>query len=168
MGNLKEIRLWIAVGSFVLVGCATSRYHANKPNVLGTDIEVTADRIIAECEFIDNYSGEHKNPFGFMIQILDNEKTVTTVSNAAVLEKKDCLERLQAANGIIQGGRIIYIRGRGDADSPREMKSYSSYFPRHGKFPHNGRSLNYLAIWNDRGQCYDAYDGAVKPCPRNE
>lgn len=168
MANLRAIRVLIVVMSFILVSCATSSYHANKPNSLGTDIEVSPDRIITECEFIDNYSGDYANPYGFMIHILDEEKTVTTVSNGTVLEKADCFERLQAANRIIQKGRLIYVRGRGDAESPRETQSYSNFFPKHGKFPQNGRSLNYLAIWNDDGQCYDAFYGPEKPCPREK
>jgi hypothetical protein len=166
MENSRAFRVLIVATFLVLVSCAASSYHANKPNALGTDMEVSPDRVIAQCEFIDNYSGDYANPYGFMIYILDEEKTVITVSNGTVLEKEDCFKRLQAANGIIEKGRIVHIRGRGDAEYPREMQSYSYFFPKHGKFSQNGRNLNYLAIWNDRGQCYDAFYGAKKPCPR--
>lgn len=153
--------------SVIFIGCATSKYHANKPNTLGTDIIVSSDRVVTECEFIDNYTGAYKNPHGFMIHILDNQKRVITVSNSTVLDKKNCFERLEAANRIIQKGGLITVRGRGDADGPSEKSKFSSYFPKHGTFPHTGPSLNFLAIWNDKGQCYDAFSGSDKPCPSN-
>lgn len=165
MASLKINRGLVPILSLILVSCVTSSYRANKPNALGTDIEVTPDRVVTECEFIDNYSGEHKSPFGFLIHILDDEKTVITASNPAVLEGKDCRDRQKEVDRIIKNAHLVFIRGRGDAEYPRLIESHSIYFPRHGKFPHNGRSLNYLAIWNERGQCYDAFSGTQRPCP---
>jgi hypothetical protein len=166
VSSLKNEILIFAM-SFVMIGCATSRYHANPPNALGTDIEVTPDRIVLQCEFISDYDGhDYSDPYGFMIHLLDNQKTVLTVSNASILEKRDCFERLMAAEKIINNGEIIVVRGRGDADAPIKMEEFSHNFSKHGHFYSNGRSLNYLAIWNEKGQCYDAYYGPDKPCPR--
>jgi hypothetical protein len=82
------------------------------------------------------------------------------------LPKTECLKRLKATEEIVKKGKVVFVRGRGDADAPREMKDYLYYFPEHGRFPDNGRALNFLAIWNDRGQCYDAFAGSQKPCPQ--
>ena len=152
--------------SLCLTSCATSHYLAKKPNSLGTDITVTPDRVIAECEFITDYEGDYVDPYGFMIHILDNEKTVLTVSNGTVLEKKDCFDRLKASERIIEKGHLVVVRGRGDANGPHKSDSYSYYFPRHGKFPGNGKALNFLAIWNDKGQCYDAFNPPERACPK--
>lgn len=168
MPSSKAYRFSVGILLAGLIGCSTSIYRVDKPNFLGTDISVSPSRVITQCEFIDNYSGDYKNPYGFMIHILDKENTVLTVSNGTVLEKKDCLERQEYANKIIQKGTLITIRGRGDAEAPREKGKFPHYFPQYGTFFDNGRSLNYLAIWNDKGQCYDAFYGARKPCPRDE
>lgn len=167
MPNSRANKSLMVLLSISFVGCATSIYKANKPNSLGIDISASPSRVITQCEFIDNYSGDYKDPYGFMIHILDKENTVLTISNGTVLEKKDCLERQASADKIIKKGNLITIRGRGDAEAPREKGEFPHYFPQHGTFLDNGRSLNYLAIWNDKGQCYDAFYGPDKPCPRN-
>lgn len=168
MLNSKVSNYFFVAMLIAITGCVSGGYRANKSNPSGTDIIVDPGRVIVQCEFIDNYSGDYKDPYGFMIHILDQENTVLTVSNGTVLEKRACFERLDAANRIIQKGRVIYVRGRGDAESLRKKQGPHYYFPKYGSFQYNGRSLNYLAIWNDKGQCYDAFYGAKKPCPRNE
>ena len=148
-----------------LQGCVTSHYQASKPNALGTDIAVTPDRVITECEFIDNYTGDYSDPYGFMIHILDNENTVLTASSGTVLEKKDCLRWQVAADKIIRNAKTVTVRGRGDAEDPIVKKEFKYAFERHGTYFGNGRSLNYLAIWNDKGQCFDVFN-RDNPCPK--
>ena len=150
-----------------LQGCATSHYQASKPNALGTDIAVSPDRVITECEFIDHYDGDYSDPYGFMIHILDNENTVLTASSGTVLEKKDCLRRQGAADKIIRNAKIVTVRGRGDAEAPIIKKEFKYTFEKHGTYFWNGRSLNYLAIWNDKRQCFDAFN-KNDPCPKQE
>ena len=159
---------YLTIFSLILLlqGCATSRYSASKPGALGTDIKVSPDRVITECEFITDYEGDRKDPYGFMIHILDLQKTVLTVSNGVVLEKEDCLERQMAVDKIIRNAHIVTVRGRGDAEAPIVKEEFAHTFKKHGTYFGNGRSLNYLAIWNDKGQCYDAFYGPAKPCPR--
>jgi hypothetical protein len=168
MANLQKNKFFISVVSLFLTSCVSSRYHVNKPNALGTDIEVSPDRVIAECEFITDYTGDYSDPHGFMIHILDSEKTVLTVSNGTVLDKTECFKRLKATEEIIKKGNTVFIRGRGDANASIILQSDTYYFPAYGNFPDNGRSLNYLAIWNDQGECYDAFYGSEKPCPREK
>jgi hypothetical protein len=151
----------------LLQGCATSHYHAGKPTALGTDIVITPDRVITQCEFIDNYTGDYSDPYGFMIHILDNENTVLTASSGTVLEKKDCLRWQTAADNIIRNGKTVTVRGRGNAEDPISMEKFKHTFEKHGTFFGNGRSLNYLAIWNDKGQCFDVFN-RDNPCPKQE
>lgn len=165
MISLQKNKIVIYMLMLPLFGCVTSsKYHVNKPNSLGTDIEVSPDRIIAECEFITDYEGDYPNPHGFMIHILDNEKTVLTVSAGTVLAKKDCFERLNISEKIIKNANTVFVRGRGDAEAPIEMESFSHSFPKHGTFHDNGRSLNFLGIWNDKGQCYCDFNGPDDFC----
>ncbi len=132
----------------------------------GTEIEATPDRIIAECEFITEYEGDYQNPYGFMIHILDNEKTVLTVSNGTVLDKKDCFERLRVSEKIINNSTKVFVLGRGDANAPIKLEIFTHRFPEHGTFYGNGRSLNFLGIWNDNGQCYSAFNEPDDLCLR--
>lgn len=168
MANSQKNRIFIFAVSFILVNCATSQYSARKSKALGTDIKVSSDRVVAECEFITDYTGDYPDPYGFMIHILDTEKTVLTVSNGTVLDKKECFKRLKATEEILRNSETVFVRGRGDADAPIKLESRTYYFPGHGSFPDNGRNLNYLAIWNDLGQCYDAFYGSERPCPREK
>jgi hypothetical protein len=168
MTYLPKNKYFFLLAFSLLTSCVTSTYKSHKPTSLGTDIEVTPDRVVAECEFITDYEGDYKDPYGFMIHILDMSKTVLTVSNGTVLEKIDCFERLKASEKIIKEAKIVFVRGRGDAESPIKVREDINHFPKHGDFHWNGRALNFLAIWNDKGRCYDAFYGPEKPCPREK
>ena len=152
----------------VLQGCASSHYRITQKNSNGTDIEVSSDRVITQCEFIDGYDGDRKDPYGFMIHILDLDKTVLTVSNGVVLEKDMCFESKALSDKIISSAKVVTVRGRGDAESSIIKGDYKYTFNNYGTYPDNGRSLNFLAIWNDQGLCFDAFYGTQKPCPREE
>ena len=165
MAHLLKNNILVVI-LFFLCGCVTSTYHAGKQKALGTDIEVTPDRVVTECEFITDYEGDYSAPYGFMIYLLDNDKTVLTLSSATVLEKKDCFDILKISNRIIQNARLVTVRGRGDAESPAVKEQYKYTFSKHGTFYGNGRSLNFLAIWNDRGQCYDAFHHGKEECQK--
>jgi len=153
MAYLRKSKILGLVLSIFLSGCVTSKYHASKQSALGTDIQVTSDRIIIECEFITDYEGDYSNPYGFMVHVLDNENTVITVSSATVLEKNNCFDWLKQSEKIISKGQTILIRGRGDAHAPVKMEKWTYNFPRQGTFYGNGRALNFLGMKNDTGQC---------------
>lgn len=156
MAILQKNKIILAILFFTLLGCVSSGYNAGKEKPFGTDIEVTPDRIILECEFITDYEGDRSNPYGFMIHVLDNEKTVLTVSSALVLEKEDCFDWLKQSEKIIRKGKSILVRGRGDAHAAAKMEKWAYNFPKHGTFYGNGRALNFLGIRNDKGQCLNA------------
>ncbi|OYZ11026.1 MAG: hypothetical protein B7Y39_19775 [Bdellovibrio sp. 28-41-41] len=165
MDTLQKNKLFMMVILFSLFGCTTATYRAYKENSLGTDIEVSPDRVITECEFITDYEGDRKNPYGFMIHILDLQKTVLTVSNAVVLEKEDCLERQTAVDKIIKNAhQILTIRGRGDAEAPIVKEKFKSTFKKHGTYFGNGRSLNFISVWNDKRDCYNVLGDEDSAC----
>ncbi len=148
-----------------LQGCTTSSfYNVGKPNASGTEIKVSPDRIITECEFITDYDGDQKSPYGFMIHILDLQNTVITVSNGVVLEKEYCFERQVAVDKIIKNAQSVIVSGRGNAEAPIVKGEFKHTFKRHGTYYGNGRSLNFLAIWNNREDCYSGFNGEDDPC----
>lgn len=165
MASLQQNKCSIIFLLFLFVsGCVTSRYSVSEPNALGTDIKISPDRIITECEFITDYDGDRKNPYGFMIHLLDLENSVLTVSNGIVLEKEDCLERQTAADKIIKNAQVVTVRGRGDAEAPIIKEEFKHFFKKHGTYFGNGRSLNFLAIWNDKRDCHSIFNGKDDPC----
>jgi len=78
----------------------------------------------------------------------------------------DCKERLRKIKKILKDGRRIYISGIGDLEEPRKLRESSYFFPKHGTFMDNGRQLQFHAISNEHGECFDAYSGSKKPCPQ--
>ena len=168
MTNLQKNKLLLTiVFLFSLSGCVSARYHAGKEKPLGTDIEVSPDRVIVECEFITDYDGDYSDPYGFLIHVLDLQNTVLTLSSGTVLEKEYCFEILKISEKIIKNAQLVTLRGRGDAHSPIEMDyTFKHIFKNHGTYFGNGRNLNFLAIWNDKGQCYDAFHRGDEECQK--
>jgi hypothetical protein len=80
-----------------------------------------------------------------MIHILDLQNSVLTVSNGIVLEKEDCIERQTA-------------------EAPVVKDEFKHFFKKHGTYFGNGRSLNFLAIWNDKRNCHSIFSGDDDPC----
>lgn len=59
------------------------------------------------------------------------------------------LSAQDAADKIIQNAQLVTVRGRGDAEAPIVKEEFKHTFKKHGTYFSNGRSLNFLAIWND-------------------
>lgn len=152
----------------LLTGCATSTYTSRQLTNVGTEIVTSTNRILVQCEYQDGYDGEAKDPYGFMMHILDDKKSVLTLIVEPVLEKTYCFEILNATNKILSNSKVVHI-GSFSPLVGEPKKSDDKYtFPGLGTFHGNGQVLNYQAIWNDQGQCYDVALGSKKPCPRNE
>jgi len=148
-----------------LAGCATSSYKVAKTAGRRVELAVTSDRVILECELA---SENREVPYGFMIHVLDNEKTVLDVVQTNTLDKKSCFERIEKIGKILQTGNRIYIAGYGDISDPRTVEQWQHTFPRLGTFNANGRMLQFSAIANEQGSCYSAQFRDEKPCPRDE
>jgi len=147
-----------------LSGCATSSYRVLFQDRGAAELSVTPDRVLLECE--DLYDADIKGMYGFMIHVLDKNETVTTIVQTNTLDKGSCDDRLNKIGKILREGRNIYIAGRGDLESTDTDKLGEYAFPRKGTFRRNGRSLQFVAISNENGLCYDAYGGVEeKPCP---
>jgi len=153
-----------------LFACTTSSYNVVQDDYL-TEIRVTPDRVLLECEDIIDHAnaGDPEGNFGFMIHVLDEEDTVLTLIQEPVIGRKDCFKRHEDITKILKGGKSIYIAGHGALDEPREKKArtYSS-FPKRGVFYGNGRGLQFSVIQNENGRCYSAYNGTYEPCMPEE
>lgn len=151
-----------------LVSCVSSSYKIDAQDEGRTQLSVTPDRVILECEPLLDYTGDIKNAHGFMIHVLDGSNTVLTVNQGNVLGPEDCLRRINKIGEILKSGNRIFIGGMGRLDQSREKHDRQYTFPELGRFAYNGRVLQFMVIWNDKGQCYNAYSGDQKPCPSDE
>ncbi|MGE3757675.1 MAG: hypothetical protein AB7H97_07960, partial [Pseudobdellovibrionaceae bacterium] len=152
----------------VLVGCASSSYKIDSQTEGRTQLLVTSDRVILECDYLTDYIGDIKEAHLFLMHVLDESKTVLTVSQGNILGKEDCSRRINKIGKILKSGNKIFIGGMGNLDKPRETPERRYSFPDHGQFAENGRVLQFMVVWNDKGMCYNAYSGEQKPCPSDE
>lgn len=90
------------------------------------------------------------------------------ITFAAILEKKDCFEIMDATNKILSKSKVVHIGSFSPISGVPKNSDDRYTFPGIGTFQGNGHVLNYQAIWNDRGQCYDIDSETKKPCPRDE
>jgi len=148
----------------VTTACATSSYKIANRDKDAIELEVTPDRVKLECEYASQKNGV---PYGFMILVLDDQKTVLTIAQMNTLSKEECFERLDTIARLLNAGNHIYIAGVGDIDQVRVEEKWQVSFPKHGTFNTNGRSLQFFAIANEHGSCFDAYQGSTPPCPQS-
>jgi hypothetical protein len=147
----------------LLAGCATSSYKVIRSGERGTELIVSPDRVLLECEpLID---ADEKGLSGFMMHVLDEENTVLTLVQGNTLDTDSCHRRMKKMSEILRTGKVIFIGGTGDLSEPRR-KGRAHVFPRKGTFYSNDRVLGFAVITNEFGACFDAYSGDEKPCPR--
>lgn len=150
-----------------LIGCSTSSYRINGVDSGHIEFVVTPDRVIVECLFIDDYTGDLKSPYGFLIHILNDRKSVFSLGHSTVLDHSVCVSRMNEVRKLIKNGEKIYVGGIGKVGESRQQNELRYLFPGLGTFPDSGESLGFQVIWNDKGQCFDSYSGDAQPCPRN-
>ncbi len=167
MATLKRNSLLFLVAVF-LSGCVSSSYKVDSQDEGRTQILVTRDRVILECYRLTDYAGDIKEAHLFSMNVLDEDKTVLTVSQGNILGKEDCFRRINKIGKILKNGNKIFIGGMGNLDRPRETQERRYSFLGLGQFPENGRVLQFMVVWNDKGMCYNAYSGDQKPCPSDE
>lgn len=140
---------------FVVSGCSTSSFKIkNETNSL-TELLVTPDRVLLQCEELDE--DPDVGAYGFMVHILDEEKTVTTSALAIRPDKENCERFIQKMNRILKSGKQIYIGNINKLSQQTrtlEDRRFRYMFPGHGTFFSNGRSLEFVFIANEKGQCY--------------
>ena len=152
----------------LLLGCSSSSYKIDAEDKGRKQLLVTPNRVKLECYHLTDYEGEIKSAHMFSIYVLDESKTVLSVSQSNIFDKEVCFERLNEIDKILKSGNKIYIGGIGNLDKPREAPKRHYSFPGIGQFPDNGRNLQFIVIWNEKGQCFNAFSGDQKPCPSAE
>lgn len=147
-----------------LFGCTTSSFKVIGQHQNATELRVTSDRVLLECEH--QYDNDTKDSYGFLMHILDQEDTVLTIAQMNVLDRESCFRRIQKITRILKTTSAIYIGGAGDLNKAKIKGTRKYTFPNIGTFYDNGQSLQFLVIANEQGLCYDAYSGDEQPCPR--
>jgi hypothetical protein len=166
LGSRRSKSIATLISATLLTACTSSAFRVIDMDRYRTELQVTPDRILLECEDIKDHenAGDPEGNFGFMVHVLDDENTVVNLIQEPVTTRKYCFERLKEIDQVIKNGKIIYIGAHGSLDEPRvkEMRSYS--FDKKGPFFGNGRSLQLSVIKNEHGQCYSAMSAASEPC----
>lgn len=166
MRFLKRNSCFFMVSFFFLIGCATSSYRIGNQDFNRVELCVTPDRVLLECEWIHDSDIKEYSPYGFMMHVLDEEKTVLSVIKGSVMDKESCFERIEKINKILKEGKNIYIAGMGDLNDLRVKEENTYIFPQ-GIFYGNGRVLQFMFIENEFGSCYSSYrEQGGDPCPR--
>ena len=163
MDGLRSSKCLCLAMLLSIVGCMTSTYRVLNSGEYGTELIVSPDRVLLECERL--YDADDPGLSGFMMHVLDEENTVLTLVQGNTLDNRTCDQRIKKINRILKEGKSIYIAGTGDLSGPRQ-KGRAYEIPRRGTFISNERILGFAAIANEFGTCFDAYSGDEKPCPR--
>lgn len=164
MRNLKRSSPFYFIVVLFLANCSTSSYRIANEDYNKTELSVTPDRVLLQCEWL--HDADIEGLYGFMIHVLDEEKTVLTVSQSNTLGKKECFGRIKKISKILREGKNIYIAGMGDLKDTRIKEKTTYAFPS-GTFNGNGRVLQFRFITNEHGSCYSSDHRDEKPCPRD-
>jgi hypothetical protein len=163
MENLKVSSVCAMIFSLSLVGCATSSFKMLNQKNMAMEFLVTPDRVILECERVE--TDDRGFVAGFMMRVVDEKKTSFTLVQTNTLDIESCERRVKKIEKILKNGNQIYLAGIGDFREPREMGLRKYTFPRLGPIEDNGRSLQFIAIKNERNQCFGAFSAEEQPCP---
>jgi hypothetical protein len=144
-------------------GCATSSFKVLNQEKSSVEVLVTPDRVILECERVE--TDDRGVVSGFMMHVVDEEKTSFTLVQTNTLDKESCDRRVKKIERILRNGTQIYLAGIGDFREPRRTGLRKHTFPRFGVIEDNGRSLQFIAIKNERNQCFGAFSAEEPPCP---
>lgn len=161
---LKRNKFAVILFFLFLPGCITSSFKIIKQHELATEVKVTPDRVLLECEF--QYIDEDGEGYGFMMHVLDDQNTVLSIVQTNVIDKGSCFRHVEKIGKILKTGKLIYIGGMGNLNKPKIKEDKTYVFPYHGTFHGNGQNAQFMVIANERGLCYDAYSGDENPCPR--
>ncbi|MFN8944101.1 MAG: hypothetical protein ACK5WZ_05705 [Pseudobdellovibrionaceae bacterium] len=165
MNYLKVNKSIIGISTILITvaGCSTSSFKILNQEKSSVEILVTPDRVILECERVE--TDDRGVVAGFMMHVLDEEKTSFTLVQTNTLDKESCNFRVKKIQRILKNGNQIYLVGIGDFRKPRKIGLRKQVFPGLGEVEDNGRSLQFIAIRNDHDQCFGAFSAEEKPCP---
>jgi hypothetical protein len=163
MASSRTNSFYLAFLIVVITGCSTSSFKMLNQKKMAMEFLVTPDRVILECEKVE--TDDRGTVYGFMIHVLDEEKTSFTLTQTNALDKESCDFRIKKIGGILKNGSQIYLAGVGDFREPRKIGLRKYVFPRFGSIEDNGRSLQFIAVKNERNQCFGAFTAEEQPCP---
>lgn len=150
------IRNSLAIGYFFLcVSCSSTSLYKIVINEKGNqEVQVSADRVLLECEDID---AEDLEAYGFFIHVLDDANTVLSVWETFKLDKKTCYSQMANVAKILNQGDLVRIYGKGDLEKPRKKSVHKYKFTKHGTFYGNERNYSLVYIKNNKGGCFDPH-----------
>jgi hypothetical protein len=151
------------IGHLMIIGCATSSFKILNQKKSAVEILATPDRVITECERVE--TDDRGVVYGFMVHVLDDKKTSFTLVQTNTLDKESCERRSGKIQNILNNGDQIYLFGIGDFQEPRRTGLRKYNFANFGSVEDNGRSLQFIAIKNERNQCFGAFSAEEQPCP---
>lgn len=160
--NSKKILCAIYI-LMIFLGCTTSSYKILSEDKSSIEVLVTPDRVILECERVE--TDDRGVVAGFMMHVVDEMKTSFTLVQSNTIDIESCNRRTKKIEKILRNGSKIYIVGIGDFTKTRKVDLGKHNFPRFGAIEDNGRSLQFIAIKNERDQCFGAFSAEEKPCP---
>ncbi len=147
----------------IFAGCTTSSFKILNQEKSSVEVLVTPDRVILECERVE--TDDRGVVAGFMMHVVDEKKTSFTLVQTNTLDKESCDRRIKKIERILKNGTQIYLAGIGDFREPRKTGLRKHTFPHFGPIEDNGRSIQFIAIKNERNQCFGAFSAEEKPCP---
>lgn len=163
MENLKVSSLYAIIFSLSFSACTTSSFKMLNQKNMAMEFLVTPDRIILECERVE--TDDRGVVAGFMMYVVDEKNTSFTLVQTNTLDRESCDRRVKKIEKILKNGHQIYLAGVGDFREPRKTGLHKHIFPRLGTIEANGRSLQFIAIKNERNQCFGAFSAEELPCP---
>jgi hypothetical protein len=170
------MRNYLKINSFILIfffsptftSCVTSSYLVLHRAEWSSGIIATGDRIIFSCEDVQDPESpiEPDGRYGFMIWVLDDQKTATNFVQTSIVTKKDCLNRMDRLEKLKRVAKRFYIAGHGDIDEVESKPEKFYNFPDKGAFKENGKSIGFAVFKADNGECFTKNFGSGNPCPK--
>lgn len=161
--SIKKL-LNVALALLSLNGCATSHFKVTKMTRYKVEFSISPDRILLHC--IDMDTDTEEKMFMFMIHTLNEDNQVVDFIQGNFFDEKYCLYRNQKMEKILRNGKKIYLAAFGDLEIDSILKAdpFSYNFPGHGTFKTNGTQLSFVALANEKGECFSAHSAEDEPC----
>jgi hypothetical protein len=161
MQVLKKLSVLLFAFPLILADCTTPQFRVTASRGRKVAIEVAVDRVLIECEKVSDENAL----YGFMVFLLDDKNTVLSAIHGVTLEKTVCLRKYHGVQKVLERAHKIQLVGIGELDGPAPPSSFEHTFPNHGTFKDNGGGLQLEYISNEKGDCFDNYDGLIEKCP---
>ncbi|MGB0454517.1 MAG: hypothetical protein ACPGJV_12490, partial [Bacteriovoracaceae bacterium] len=88
MKSLRKSRVLSLFTLVIAIGCSTSSYRVEQNSDFSTNIYLSPNRILLECEWL--HDADIKGLYGFSIHVLDEKNTVLSVIQGNTIDEKSC------------------------------------------------------------------------------